>query len=44
MRKKERKVGEGQRKRERERIPRRLRAVSAKPDTGLELTSLDITT
>ena len=32
-------MGEGRRERERERIPSRLRAVSAEPDAGVELTN-----
>ena len=39
-----RSVGEGQRERERERIPSRLRTVSAEPDAGLELTNREIVT
>ena len=37
-------VGEGQKERERERIPSRLYAVSAKPNVGLELTNREIMT
>ena len=37
-------VGEKQTKKERERIPHRLRTVSTEPDTGLELTNLKIVT
>ena len=35
-------MGKGQREKERERIPSRLHAVSAEPDTGLEPTSREI--
>ena len=37
-------VGEGQRERDRERIPSRLCAVSMEPDVGLELTNPKIMT
>ena len=37
-------VGKGQRERWRERIPSRIRVVSAKPDAGLEPTSREIMT
>ena len=37
-------VGEGQRERERERIPSRLCTVSTEPDTGLKLMNHEITT
>ena len=37
-------VEEGQRERERDRIPSRLRAVSAEPETGLELKNHEIMT
>ena len=37
-------MGEGQRERERERIPSRLCSVSAEPDAGLELTNREIMT
>ena len=35
-------VGEGQRSGERERVPRRLGAVSPEPDLGLELTNREV--
>ena len=35
-------IGEGQRERGGERIPSRLRAVSAEPEVGLELTNREI--
>ena len=37
-------VQEGQREKERDRTPSRLRAVSTEPDAGLELTTCEITT
>ena len=37
-------MGEGQRERERERIPSRLQAVGTEPDAGLELINREITT
>ena len=37
-------MGEGQRKRERERIPRGIHTVSAEPDAGLELRNCEIMT
>ena len=37
-------VGEGQREREIERIPRRLCTVSTEPDVGLELTNREVMT
>ena len=37
-------LGEGQRKRGRERIPRRLCVISAEPGLGLELTNHEIMT
>ena len=36
--------GEGQRERERKRIPSKLSVVSAQPDVGLELTNREIMT
>ena len=37
-------VGKGQREKERERIPSRLRTASAEPDAGLELMNREIAT
>ena len=40
----QREMGEGQREREKERIPSRLRAVSAEPNAGLEPVNCEIMT